>query len=205
MRRFVLSMLAIASLTAASWAATTTAPAFGANSTEAPPADALKVDYFANANTAGAPDGTARLTNPGTPGGNVCAYITVFDSNQEMSECCGCLLTPDGLATLSVNTDLTSNPLTGVTLSTGAIKIFSVAPVNNTCPLPGTSRAAQPFESGGVRAWVTHIQNSNFSETETGSQDATLSDAESFRVYNECAAIVLDGSGHGVCTCGTGE
>lgn len=203
MRRFVLSMLALASLTAASWAATN--PAYGANSTTAEPADVLKVDYFSNANTAGAPDGTARLTNPGTAGGNVCAYITVFDSNQEMSECCGCLLTPDGLATLSVNTNLTSNPLTGVTLATGAIKIFSVAPVNNACPLPGTTRVPQPFESGGVRAWVTHIQNSNFAETETGSQDATLSVIENVRAYAECAAIVLDGSGHGVCSCGTGD
>jgi len=83
------------------------------------------VDYFSNANTSGAPDGTVRLTNPNTSGGNIWAAIYVFDPNQEMSECCECRLTPDGLRTLSVNSDLTSNPLTPVTLSTGLIKIVS--------------------------------------------------------------------------------
>jgi hypothetical protein len=71
-----------------------------------PPADTLKVDYFSNANTSGAPDATVRLTNPGTAAGNMCASMFVFDENQELTECCSCLLTPDGLRTLSVNVDL---------------------------------------------------------------------------------------------------
>ncbi len=203
MRRLFASILIIAFCAVASWAATTTTPTFGKAST-ADPVDVLKVDYFSNANTAGAPDGTVRLDNPNTAGINICAYVFVFDSNQEMSECCGCLLTPDGLRTLSVNTDLTSNPLTGHILSTGAIKFFSVEPVNNTCPLPGTTTVPQLFEPG-LRGWVTHIQNTNFAITETASQDATLSETENIRAYDECLAIVTDGSGHGVCTCGTGD
>lgn len=179
------------------------------------PADTLKVDYFSNANTTGAPDGTLRITYPGTvpvPTGNstssstvpnVCAYIAVFDSNQEMSECCGCLLTPDGLVTLSVDNDLTSNPLTGKKLQTGAVKILSVQPVANTCPLPGQGQTGAITPA--VRAWMTHIQNSNFAITETASQNATLSTAEANRLGLECASIVLDGSGSGICTCGTGE
>ena len=138
--------------------------------------DIYKVDYFANANTSGAPDGTVRLDNPGTFTGvnpNVCAAIFVFDTAQEMSECCSCLLTPDGLRTLSVNVDLTSNPLTGVTLSSGVIKVVSTRPVGGVCPLP-TKLGPIP----AVRSWVTHIQNAGFAETETGSQDATLSSAE---------------------------
>src|SRR5215469_1391867 len=100
-------------------------------------ADTLKVDYFANANTAGAPDGTVRLSDPGTyAGGNVCASIFVFDPNQEMSECCSCRLTPDGLRTLSVNSDITGNPLTGVVLTTGLVKVVSTATVAGGCPLP---------------------------------------------------------------------
>jgi len=83
-------------------------------------ADTLKQDYFANANTAGAPDATLRVSNPGTyANGNICAAFFVFYPNQELSECCSCLQTPDGLGTLSVDKDLTSNPLTGVTLTTG--------------------------------------------------------------------------------------
>lgn len=164
-------------------------------------ADTLKVDYFANANTAGAPDGSMRLDNPGTyASGNVCASIFVFDPNQELSECCSCLLTPDGLRTLSVNADLTGNPLTGVTLSTGVIKIVSTIPVSGACPLP---TAVHP--TAALRSWVTHIQNSNFAVTETGSQDATLSTGEISRLAKQCYAVALVGSGKGICSCGTGD
>jgi len=160
-----------------------------------PPADVLKVDYFANANTASAPDGTVRLTNPGTSGGNIWAAIYVFDPNQELTECCSCLLTPDGLRTLSVNKDLTSNPLTGVVLTTGLIKIVSTT----------ANSATRLTPTAGIRSWATHIQNSNFSETETASQDATLSATEQTRLQGQCFAIHLDGSGHGICSCGTGD
>lgn len=165
-----------------------------------PPADTLKVDYFANANTAGAPDGTVRITNPGTAAGNVCASIFVFDPYQEMSECCSCLLTPDGLRTLSVNTDLTKNPLTGVTLNTGLIKIVSTVPIAGACPLPTVVNSTP-----AIRAWVTHIQNGTYAVTETASTDATLSYNEVVRLQRECTAIALDGSGSGICTCGSGD
>jgi hypothetical protein len=168
-----------------------------------PPSDTLKVDYFANANTAGAPDATVRVSNPGTsPQGNLCASVFVFDVHQEMSECCSCLVTPDGLRTLSVNADLTSNPLTGKTLNQGLIKVVSMYTVNGYCPLPTafTSRTTPT-----IRAWATHIQNSNFSITETASSDAALSWAEITRLQKQCTAIALDGSGSGVCSCGTGD
>jgi hypothetical protein len=182
-------MLALAICTGSAFAAVTT-----------PPADTLKVDYFSNANTAGAPDGTLRITHPGTATGNVCASIFVFDPEQELAECCSCLTTPDGLRTFSVNTNLTGNPLTGVILSTGLIKIVSTIPVGGACPLP-TRVNSEP----ALRAWTTHIQNGGFAITETASQDATLSAAEVTRLQAECYAVQLDGSLHGVCTCGTGD
>jgi len=165
-----------------------------------PPADTLKVDYFSNANTAGAPDGTVRVTNPGTAAGNVCASFFVFDSYQELSECCSCLLTPDGLRTLSVNTDLTKNPLTGVTLNTGLIKIVSTVPVGGGCPLPTVVNSTP-----AIRAWVTHIQNGTYAVTETASTDATLSYNEVVRLQRQCTAVQLVGSGAGICTCGSGD
>lgn len=165
-----------------------------------PPADTLKVDYFSNANTAGAPDGTVRVTNPGTAAGNVCASFFVFDSYQELSECCSCLLTPDGLRTLSVNTDLTKNPLTGVTLNTGLIKIVSTVPIAGACPLPTVVNSTP-----AIRAWVTHIQNGTYAVTETASTDATLSYNEVVRLQRQCTAVQLVGSGAGICTCGSGD
>jgi hypothetical protein len=163
--------------------------------------DTLKEDYFANANTAGAQDGTLRLSNPGTyADGNICASIFVFDPSQELSECCSCLLSPDGLRTLSVDTDVTGNPLTGVTLTTGKIAIVSTVPVDDACPLP---TAVYPIAA--IRSWATHIQTSNFTVTETPSQDATLSSGEITRLGRQCYALSLVGSGKGVCTCGSGD
>ena len=164
------------------------------------PADSMKVDYFANANT-GAPDGTLRLTNPGTAAGNVCASIYVFDPQQEMSECCSCYLSPDGLRTLSVNTDLTSNPLTGASLTTGTIKIVSTIPVSGTCPQYPVAVSPE----SALRAWTTHLQVSGLATTETPSQDATLTLAEMKRLEKGCYSIQIAGSGHGVCTCGVGD
>ncbi len=178
------------------------------------PSDVYKVDYFSNANTAGAPDGTLRMTNPGTTAAtNLCAYIAVFDPYEEMSECCGCLVTPDGLATLSVNTDLTSNPVTGVVLQTGVIKIVSTLPApGNTCPLPtgtgggGGTDASLPTLAPAILSWSTHIQSNGtgFVETEGASQYSNLSKQELFNLGQQCASIVLVGSGKGICSCGTG-
>lgn len=181
----VICALCVAVMAPAAWA-----------STAPPPADTLKVDYFANANNSSAPSALIRMTNPGTSGGNISAAIYVFDAFQELSECCECTLTPDGLRTLSVNTDLTANPLTGPPLLTGGlIKIVSTT----------GSSAARLIPTAAIRAWGTHIQSGPFSVTETASQDATLSSAEVNRLNIECSAIQLDGSGHGICSCGTGD
>jgi len=175
---------------------------------QAPPADSLKVDYFAYAHTTGAPDATIHLTNPGTTGTNVCAAIYVFESGQEMSECCSCLLTPNDLRTLSVNTDVTNNPLTGFIIHTGSITIVSTSTVSGACPLP---TSLNPI-SGGVRAWATHIDYQRVAGTTSGfvgsaanSQDAPLSAFELDQLQNDCYDISLMNYGIGICTCGTGD
>jgi hypothetical protein len=165
--------------------------------------DTYKVNYFINANTSN-PDATVNITNVGTVGkpagdhaGTVCALIYVFDPNQELSECCGCSLSPDGLRTLSLDADLTSNPLTSVTLTTGVIKIVSSMPTATGC------NPAMPSPASGIRAWATHIQNTDI--TETAFQDSTLSGAELSNLVAECKGILLVGSGRGTCSCGTGD
>jgi len=171
----------------------------------APAPDTLKVDYFSGAShddvspAIVVPDGTFRIINPGTAGGYLCADIFVFDSYQELSECCSCSLSPDALLTLSVNYNLTSNPLTGVYLSTGAVKVVSSARKGSYCSFPSSLTP-----TAGLRSWMTHIQT-GYIITETASQDATLSAAEVKRLQGECYAIQLDGSGSGVCSCGSIE
>ena len=118
--------------------------------------------------------------------------IYVFEPDQQMAECCGCLITPDGLLTLSINANLTENPLTPVILTTGAIKIVSSA--------GGACNAAKPVPTAGVRAWGTHIQAAGVTETEF--LDSTLSAGELTLLKNRCNSILNNGSGFGVCTCG---
>jgi uncharacterized repeat protein (TIGR01451 family) len=153
------------------------------------------VNYFSNAHTS-APDGTLRITNPGTSGGNLCADIYVFDANEEISECCSCTLTPDGLLTLSVNNDVTGNPDTGTDLTTGLIVIVPAATQGGLCPLP-TTLTSQP----SLLAWATHLQTdgSSYTETETESPTASLSLQNVNALQTQCADIQLVGSGQGVC------
>jgi len=170
--------------------------------------DVYKVNYFSNANTSGAPDGTVRIDNPGVTGGNLCAMIYVFDYDQQLSECCGCQETPNGLRTLSINQNLTSNPLTGVWLHNGVIKVVSSTVNNSPCD-PTTAVTPTP----NLRVWVTHIQNAvsgpngpAYPITETESSDSTLGSTElSFNLQAECQFIHILGSGHGICYCGWGD
>src|ERR1700721_620365 len=115
--------------------------------------DVYKLNYFSN-NVAGAPDGTVRIDNPGLTYGNLCAMIYVFDADQQLTECCGCVETHNGLRPLSVRSNLTSNPLTGGVSKTGVIKVVSAA-VNHPPGDPTTNVAPK----ANLRAWVTHVQN----------------------------------------------
>jgi len=165
--------------------------------------DVYKLNYFANNTNSGAPDATLRIDSPGLTYSNLCAMIYVFDEDQQLTECCGCVETHNGLRTLSVRGNLTSNPLTGVVSNNGMIKIISAAVNGSPCD-PTTN--VTPKQN--LRAWVTHIQNpvgSVYPITETESSDSTLGATELANLQAQCAFIGILGSGHGVCSCGTGD
>jgi len=164
--------------------------------------DVYKINYFSN-NAAPAPDATVRISNPGLTYGNLCAMVYVFDADQQLTECCGCIETHNGLRTISVRSNLTSNPLTGVVSRNGVIKVVSAA-VNNS-PCDPTSNVKP---TANLRAWVTHIQNpvgTAYPITETESSDSTLGATELANLQAQCAFIGILGSGHGICSCGTGD
>lgn len=163
--------------------------------------DVFRVNYFSNANTPGAPDGTVRIDNPGTTYANICAMIYVFTPDQQMAECCGCVNSHNNLQTLSVNTNLTANPLTGKKPVSGVVKIVSAA-VNNAPCDPTANVTPTP----NLREWATHVQNAfagAYPITETTFTDATLSNAELANLQAQCSFINILGSGQGVCSCGT--
>lgn len=163
----------------------------------------MAVSYFSNAHTSKFVDATVRFMNPGVTDSNLYAEIYVFDQDQQLAECCGCLLTPAGLQTLSVNSDLTGNPLTGVQSVNGVIKI-----------VPGDSSANPSCDptaitpTGSLAAWSTNIQSlstSTFAMTETPFQLTPLGDDELGALQNQCSYSASLGNGQGVCTCGTGR
>lgn len=158
--------------------------------------DTFKVNYFLNANTAGYPDGTVQITNVGTDPvlpkvQSLSADIYVIQNDPELVECCCCTITPDGLLTLSVNANLTANPLTGVKPTSGVIKIVSAKTCDATAPTP----------DAGLRAWGTHVESPT-EITETNFVDSGLSAAELSNLAAQCKAVHLVGSGKGICTCG---
>jgi hypothetical protein len=55
-----------------------------------------------------------------------------------------------------------------------------------------------------MKAWATHIQDYKFTITEGESQPASLSAGEVTGLDAGCSAIELEGSGSGICSCGTG-
>ena len=134
--------------------------------------------YYSNANTNGAPDATVRIINDGDTGANLWASFYVFDDSQELTECCSCVITPDGLLSESVNKNLTANPLTGRINSRGVIKVISSA--------SGDPTATKP--TAGLREWATHIQkaSSGYAVTETLAADSNLVAGEQTLLQELC-------------------
>jgi hypothetical protein len=173
--------------------------------------DVFQVNYYTNAQVVGAPSANVYIDNPGEANHkHLCAMIYVFSADQEMDECCGCNESPDNLSTLSVNTDLTSNPLTGRLNHRGVIKIVSAAldPLGGCDP---TGSISPVVPTPDLRAWATHIQDripfgtfSGFYNpvTEDEFLDASLSSAELAALQAQCYFINVLGTGHGICTCG---
>jgi hypothetical protein len=167
---------------------------------------AFFLSYFSNAHKAGAPDGTLRLTNDGhqlsgtdPAAGDLCASIYVLGDRQEMEECCSCKVTPNGYLSLSVDGDLTGNPLTPeVFHGRGLIEIVSSLPVAGICdPL-------DPTPKPGIRAWITHPEalgtNGGFSLTVEQLTDSTLG-SEAAAVLAETCSILNSITSSEPCHC----
>jgi len=175
---------------------------FGASSSS----DNFKVTYFNAANTSGvSDDATIRVTNPGNSGVTDWVLIYVFDSTEELQECCGCSLSVNDLRTISVNNNLTANTLTGVFPTQGPIFFIADSQGN-----PGAVSSSN-LVTGGIRVWATQLNQpapsapSTISVNEAETLDATLSTSEISSLATQCGDILAYGSGYGECSCGSGE
>jgi len=162
------------------------------------------VTYFSNEVQGDVRDQTVRIINDGDTGANLWATFYTYDDSQEMQECCSCEVSPDGLLSESVRNNLTNNPLTGIRVSRGAIKIISSS-VN--AGGPNFTNTTMP----GLRGWSTHIQSVRnqypygpgpYSLTETALADSNLGSSDKTLQEELCFFIHLLGGGHqGVCSC----
>jgi hypothetical protein len=172
----------------------------------------LTTNYFANNTSAGAPQGTLRITNHDGDPGDLCAMIYVYDAAQELAACCGCRVTPNGLQTINVRTQLLVDTLTRVTPNTGVIQIISGSPTgSNPIKNHNNDAACDPTTvtlSDELEAGVTHVQNkvgTAFPITETQFDEEELSSDEFGNLQGDCAGAIKLGSGFGRCDCGVFE
>jgi hypothetical protein len=168
----------------------------------------------------------ASLTGPGFGGaaGNLCVNVYAFSPDEQLVSCCSCLVTPNGLVSLSVNNDLISNTLTGVRPSSVVIKLVSIVAGTDGTGTTCTNSAAMSTARAGARAggkftaeeepigatrapgmlaWGTTIHAGatagTFVTTETAFTPATLSDDEESSITNRCTNIIGNGSTFGIC------
>ncbi len=158
----------------------------------------------------------ASLTGPGFGGavGNICMNVYTFSPDEQLVSCCSCLVTPNGLASLSVSQDLISNTLTGVrpnsvvvkVVPTGAGATFTGTACTNSAATAGQN-AANPLIASGALGFGTtvHAQGATFATTENPLRQATLSAQELASITNRCTNIIGNGSTFGICrSCRTG-
>jgi hypothetical protein len=171
--------------------------------------------FYANANTAGAPDSTLRITNDGGAStttsegklnGNLWASIYIFDDSQEMQECCNCFVSPDGLLSESVNKELLANSLTGKVNHVGQISVISSStndPTSNT-PTPGLKGNVTWDIATNVATTTTAVVSNAvnaFLVLEHPLADSNLVPAEQTALQDSCSFAITLGSGAGTCAC----
>jgi hypothetical protein len=147
----------------------------------------------------------ASLLGPGfgAAAGNICVNVYAFAPDEQEISCCSCLLTPNSVANLGVNRDLTSATLTGVVPTSVVVKLVSTLAGSGGS---GTSCSAAAATEGalanGMVAYGTTPQpvGTAFSAVEHTFVPSTLSAGEYASITGRCAAILGNGSGFGVCS-----
>jgi len=189
--------------------------------------DAYQINFLASPQGGGTPVGVIDITNDGQLGadsfgplsgttGRICANVYVFTADEQESECCSCLVTPNALVHLSAS-DLTGNPGNGVTPTLGiVVKLLATIPgattaaagTNTQTAFTGSScNAALPFVTAnlapGMRAW--EVSNHTFGTpsvngvSKTAFLPALLSQGELTKLTNLCQFLAGNQSGAGLC------
>ena len=204
----------------------------GASSADGPDPSTNIVGYYdigesPGLNGSGIGDNLLRLINPTAANGSVCAYIYVFDSEEEMGECCGCPVSPNGLDQISVADDLTDNwGITSFDQDSGVIDIVTGLPnaaifissLGISVPACNPGSASTPV--GNLVGYITHNQaivqesinltngSKDVTGTTTSLTEVSLFDeggadsTESAYLVSTCSFLQSNGTRKGQCSCG---
>jgi len=181
-------------------------------------------DTNASSDGTAAGDSILRLINPAGNANrgfgvvtNKCAMIYVFDDDEEMGECCGCPITPAQEASFSFEYNLLDNWI-GVRSSTGIVAVRAATINDNGCRSfrnpgqlqPGCNGGCDPTDnyqtlSNNLLGSITHVQSidgspSNITEVALF-DDGPGDPADGVYLIEQCAALIGNGSGAGICNC----
>jgi hypothetical protein len=165
-------------------------------------------------------DSGLNISNDGAQGGfypnalgigNLCVNVYTFDPSEEEVACCACLVTPNGMNSLSARQDLISNTLTASIPTTIVIKLLSSVPGTSTqgtytiCDAGGTHQIFKP----GMLAWGYTLEPAaiagTFAPVNVHYINGTPSPSEVTDLTYVCQFIESQGSGYGICaSCGLG-
>ena len=173
----------------------------------------FQIGYAANLNIG---DSVVNLSNDGFGGGifsnatqNLCVNTYVFDPQEEEIGCCYCVVTPNGLNSLSVVNDLISNNLTPAVPTSVVIKLVATVPSDYATNVPGSkcnpgsSAAAFTTAATGMLAWGTTLEPAStpgtYAPVAVAYHNGTLSTTEASGLRSLCNFIQANGTGYGIC------
>ena len=153
----------------------------------------FQVRYASNLNIG---DSVVNLTNTCASGGPISVSVYTHDPAEELISCCCCVVTCDGLASLSVRNSLISNNLTPEIPNAVVIKFIARVGACNAA-VPGTL-------APGLAAWGTTLHALpttpvTYGVAETAFTPSTVGAVEYLRITQVCGFIQSNGSGFGIC------
>jgi len=185
-------------------------------------------------------DNLVRLINPSgsanpavAQSAAACAMIYVFDSDEEMGECCGCPISPAGVLTASVKAELTDNwagsrgrPVDGVLMIVGTAPNVALVAAgggasngsgcassqsqacNSGCDPTGspgfTPASERPLLGSRVAAVSSAPGAPQLTELPLDG-DGSGDPTTLLYLERQCGALIGNGSGAGICSCPGGD
>jgi hypothetical protein len=165
---------------------------------------------------------------PAPTGGNICVNVYTFDPSEEEVSCCACLVTPNGLNSLSAKNDLINNVLTPAIPASIVIKLIASEPgidttgaftICNPSALKNTinfapyyfnkaAAAGDPdagdYVNATMLAWGTTLEPASnpgtYGPVSVPYINGLLSASEFTAITSVCQLIQTNGTGYGICS-----